>query len=596
MGILNPRKLPVDQVVVIAVVLLLIVFLYKEWINPALSFFGAVVIFLLTGILTPEEALAGLSNQQVAVIFLLMLITSGIRLLYGGAFFFRFFHDSLTPRQFLVRLMVSVSSASAFLNNTPIVAFLIPYVRDWAERNKQPASKFLIPLSHATIAGGMITVIGTSTNLILQGLMAQYKLPLLKFNDFLFLGMAVTVLVWLYYIIVGYKLLPAHPPGIAAIRVNIKEYIVETEVFTGSTLAGKSVKDAGLRNLKDLFLVEIMRGSDVVSPVSPDEVLMPGDILFFSGNTGSILNLIREENGLRLLKEEGLSMRDQFHFTEAVIPANSDLIGTQIRQSDFRNRYNASIIAIHRDGKRVSGKVGETVLAGGDFLLLLSGEDNRSTNDERNLFLISPPVKVKTRKPWWQNLLGLLVLIGLLSGIVGFVPLFTVCLIILASLVGLRVLSVAELRRQIDLNLLAVLVSSLAIGTALVKSGAAGTLASGIIYVGKGWGMYPVLVILFVTTTLVTSLITNAATVAIMFPIALSLAQLMGVDGTPFFVAIAFAASGDFITPIGYQTNLMVYGPGGYSFRDFFRVGFPLTLLYMITCISFIAWFYRPGI
>lgn len=584
-----------DQFVVVAVILLLIVLLYKEWINPALSFFGAVVIFLLAGILTPEEALSGLSNQQVAVIFLLMLITSGIRLLYGDTFFFRIFHDRLSPKQFLFRMMATVSSVSAFLNNTPIVAFLIPHVRDWAERNKQPASKFLIPLSHATIAGGMITVIGTSTNLILQGLISQYHLPLLRFSDFLFLGLAVTVLVWLYYMVVGFRLLPAHTPGLETLKTNIKEYIVETEIFPGSPISGKSVKDAGLRNLKDLFLVEILRGTEVISPVSPDEVLAANDVLFFSGHTSSILGLIRDDNGLRLLKEDRLNAMGQLHFTEAVIPANSDLIGTRIRLSDFRNRYNASIIAIHRNGKRVSGKVGETVLAGGDFLLLLTGEAYQTYRDERNLYLISPPVKIKTRKPWWQNLLGLFVLAGLMSGILGALPLFTACLVLLAALVGLRILSVTEIRRQIDLSLLTVLVSSLAIGTALVKSGAANLLASWILNVGIGWGIYPVLVVLFVTTTVVTSLVTNAATVAIMFPIALSLSQLMGMEGTPFFVTIAFAASGDFITPIGYQTNLMVYGPGGYSFRDFFKVGLPLTLLYMITCISFIAWYYHPG-
>jgi di/tricarboxylate transporter len=589
------QALPFHQGVVLVVVVLLIVLLYKEWINPALTFFGAVLVFLLTGVLTPSEALAGLSNQQVAVIFMLMLITSGVRLLYGGGFFFRIFSDSLTPRQFLGRMMVSVSTVSAFLNNTPIVAFLIPYIRDWAERNKQPASKFLIPLSHATIAGGMITVIGTSTNLILQGLLSQYNLPLLRYTDFIFLGLAVTILVWVYYLVVGYHLLPSHPTGTEAVKTNIKEYIVETEVFPGSLIAGKTVKEAGLRNLKDLFLVEILRGGDVISPVSPEEQLASGDILFFSGNTGSILNLIREDNGLRILKEDKLSARGQFHFTEAVIPAHSDLIGTRIRQSDFRNRYNASIIAIHRDGKRVSGKVGETVLAGGDFLLLLIGEEHRPYGDERNLYLISSPVKIKTRKPWWQNFLGAFVLGGLVLGILGPVPLFSACLLILAALVGFRILSVTEIRRQIDLSLLAVLVSSLAIGTALIKSGAAGTLASGIVYVTQGWGVVPILAVLFLCTTLVTSLITNAAAVAIMFPIALSLSQLTGVEGTPFFVAIAFAASGDFITPIGYQTNLMVYGPGGYSFRDFFKVGLLLTLLYMVTCIGYIALYYHPG-
>lgn len=578
-----------DQWIVLTLVGALILFLYKEWINPALSFFAVVVIMVLTSVLTPGEALSGLANPQVAVIFLLMLITAGVRSLIGGEFFQKIFRDGISPRQFLLRMMVSVSTFSAFLNNTPIVAFMIPYVRDWADRNKHPASKFLIPLSHATIAGGMITVIGTSTNLILQGLISQYHLPLLQVSDFVYLGLLVTLWVWIYYMLVGYGLLPSHTPRLETIRRNIKEYIVETEVFGGSPLIGKSVRDAGLRNLKDLFLVEIIRGEDVISPVAPDEVLASDDLLFFSGNTDSILNLIRQENGLKLPRE---ATAGKFHFTEAVVPANSDLIGTQIRNSDFRGRYDASIIALHRNGKRVSGKVGETVLAGGDFLLLLAGDETERHADEKNLFLISRPIRLRTERPWWLSGLGFLVIFGLVAGITGMLPLFSACLLLLGILVGTRVLTLTDIRRQLDLNLLAVLVSSLAIGTALIKTGAADMAAGALLSLASDWGVVSIIAILFVSTTLVTALITNAATVSILFPVAMSLATQLHLSPTPFFVAIAFAASGDFITPIGYQTNLMVYGPGGYSFRDFFRVGLPLAIGYILTCVGFIAWYY----
>jgi len=584
--------LPTDQLIVVGVVLLLIVFLYKEWINPALSFAATVGILLTAGILTPGEALAGLSNQHVAVIFMLMLITSAIRELYGGSFFSRLFDDSLSPRRFLIKLIMASSTTSAFLNNTPIVTFLVPYVKDWSERNHHPASKFLIPLSHATIAGGMITVIGTSTNLILQGLLSEYKLPLLQFTDFLYLGLIVTVLVWLYYVLIGYRLLPSHRTGIEALKTNIKEYIVEAEIFPGSSLAGKTVMDAGLRNLRDLFLVEVIRGNKTISPVSPDEVLEEEDVLFFSGNTKSILNLIRKDYGLGLLRNERDPESGQFHFMEAVVPANSELVGTRIRESDFRSRFKASIIAIHRNGKRVSGRVGETMLVGGDFLLLLVGAD-QITRDERNLFVISSPTKIITERKRWHALLGPLIIVCLAAGVIGFVPLFTSCLLIMATIVGLKVLTISDIRKQLDLNLLTVLASALAVGAALVKSGSADTLASWLTQLSHDWGLIPALITLFVSTTIITSLITNAATVAIMFPIALSLAQQLGQEGTPFFVAIAFAASGDFMTPIGYQTNMIIYGPGGYSFRDFFRVGLPLTIIYVITCITFIVWYYN---
>ncbi|MEQ8361363.1 MAG: SLC13 family permease [Cyclobacteriaceae bacterium] len=581
------------QLIVFIVIILLVISLYKEWINPALSFFGAVIILLLSGVLSPDEALKGLANQQVAVIFLLMLITAGVRSIFGGEFFMRLFNDSLSPKKFMLRMMVSVSTLSAFLNNTPIVAFMIPYVKDWADRNNHPSSKFLIPLSFATITGGMVTVIGTSTNLILLGLINEYDQQSLQYSDFIYLGIIVTLFTWVYFYFFGFNLLPSNSPRIDNVKSHIKEYIVETIVFDDSTLVGKSVTDAGLRNLKDLFLVEIIRGDRVISPVAPNEILKANDYLFFSGNTQSIFNLINEDNGLKIPKEDRMESRGQFNFTEAVIPANSDLIGTRIKDSDFRKRYNASIVALHRNGRRVSGKVGEMTLSGGDFLLLLSGDNPRSTIQERNLFLISKSLKVFKRRPWWISTIGLLSFVALALGITGVVPLFTACLLILLTLVLSKVLNITEIRRQLDLNLLLVLVCSLAIGVALVKSGAADSIANFILTYIQGFGIIPIIASLFIVTTLLTALITNAAAVSIMFPIAMSLSNFTGVPSTPFFIAIAFAASGDFITPIGYQTNLMVYGPGGYSFKDFFKVGLPLTIIYMITCIGFISWYYE---
>ncbi len=581
------------QIFVLLIVFLLVISLYKEWVNPALSFFGAVVALLLGGILTPDEALKGLANQQIAIIFLLMLITAGIRSVFGGEFFQRLFSDNLTPKKFLLKMMVSVSLISAFLNNTPIVAFMIPYVRDWAERNNQSASKFLIPLSFATITGGMITVIGTSTNLILLGLINEYDQSSLVFTDFVYLGIIVTVFTWCYFYFYGYGKLPDNAPKIEGVKNHIKEYIVETMVFKNSPLIGKTVVDGGLRNLKDLFLVEIIREDRVISPVSPDEILRENDYLFFSGDTQSIYKLINEDNGLQVPKEDRMELRGQFNFTEAVIPASSDLIGTRIKDSDFRKRYNASIVALHRNGRRVSGKVGEMTLSGGDFLLLLTGENARSSIHERNLFLISSPKKVDKNKAWWLKGVGILSLLSLILGVLGIIPLFIACLFILLAMVGTKLLNLPEIRRQLDLSLLMILVCSLAIGVALVKSGAADLVAGTLFDYIKPYGTILVVVALFVLTTILTALITNAAAVSIMFPIAMSLATLSGISTTPFFIVIAFAASGDFITPIGYQTNLMVYGPGGYSFKDFFKVGLPLTIIYTVTCIVFISWYYQ---
>lgn len=582
----------VTQGLVLVVVVFLIYSLYKELFNPALTFFIATVTLLLIGAITPSELLKGLSNQQIIVIFLLTIITAGIRVLYGSDLFTRFFNTQLSPRAFLLRMMVMSSSVSAFLNNTPIVAFMIPYVKDWADRTGNSASKFLIPLSFATILGGMITVIGTSTNLVLAGLIQEYNLPMLGFKDFLFLGIIVTLAGWAYLYFIGYHLLPSNSNKLSELRDNLKKYIVETEVFAGSKLAGKTVKEAGLRNLQDVFLVEILRDDRVISPVSPEMTLEEGDFLFFSGDTQAIYNLIKEDNGLRIPSQDKLERDGQFNFVEAVIPASSELIGEKIKDSDFRKRFNASIIAVHRDGKKMAGKVGEMVISGGDFLLLLASDKNGAEETGRDLFFLSAPRKIES-KPTWYRWAGVAAFAVLILGIVDVLPLFTVSLIILSGFVFSGILGLQEIRRELDLSLLLVLVCSLAIGVALEKSGTATLLASGLITVGKTAGPIGVLSALFLVTILLTSLITNAAAVSIVFPIAMSMANLLQLPYAPFFVAIAFAASGDFMTPIGYQTNLMIYGPGGYSFRDFVKVGTPFTLVYCLICIGFIALYYN---
>lgn len=581
------------QIYTLGVVGVLIYSLYKEIFNPAFTFFICTVALLLPGIITPVELLKGLSNQQIIIIFLLVLVTAGIRVIYGSAMFARIFNKDLRPKAFLLRMMGTVTAISPFLNNTPIVAFMIPYVRDWAHKTGNPASKFLIPLSFSTILAGMITVIGTSSNLVLNGLIDSYHLPLLGMEDYLYLGVIVTVVGWIYLYFYAYRILPSNPNTMDVIMENLKEYIVETEVFPGSKLIGKSVKEAGLRKLEDVFLVEIIRDERIISPVSPDEELEAGDLLFFSGRTDSIYNLIQADNGLRIPSQDSLEVEGHFNFVEAVIPANSTLIGMRIKDSDFRKTFNASIIAIHRNGKQLPGKVGELTLAGGDFMLLLSKENQYNADHERDLFFVTRPQKMAPPKSRWQNWLGVACFLALILGITEVLPLFSVCLGILVVLVLTSVLTVNEIRRELDLSLLLVLVCSLAIGVALEKSGTAELLAKGLIYAGKELGPVAVLTALFVSTTLLTALITNAAAVSIVFPIAMSMAEQMSLPYAPFFTAIAFAASGDFMTPIGYQTNLMVYGPGGYTFRDFIRVGTLLTLIYIVVCIGFISWYYK---
>ncbi|MFN2457250.1 MAG: SLC13 family permease [Chitinophagaceae bacterium] len=577
---------------VLIVVLFLIIALYSNWARPSILFLIAVLAFMLFQVLTPEEVLKGLANKQIAVIFLLVILSSGFRKAFGNAFFNYVFRPQMRPKQFLMRMMLFCSSASAFINNTPIVAFMIPYVKEWVDSKNLPVSKFMIPLSFATVLGGMITVVGTSTNLLLSGLIIESGGVPLSYKDFLFLGVIVTVLGLVYLYTIGYMLLPNKKSATIEMEEHTNEYIVETIVEQASTLAGKSITDANLRNLKDVYLFEIGRNGSVISPVSPDEKIEAGDQLYFSGRTAAIARLVKEVGGLTLPDATALKNYNHHNCIEAIIPANSILVGKKVRESDFRKLFNASIIALHRQGKRISGSVGETELNAGDLLLLLGG--NKIQQNNSDLFLLKQhDIKLVTEK---SSLLSKLVTFGavclLILGITGVMDLFMSALVGILLFISVQTLNFKDIRAAFDFDLAVLLIASLAIGFALHKSGAADIIAGSVL---KLTGIEPIvsIILLFVVTVFITAVLSNAAAMSIVFPLAVALAEKLQVPTTPFFVAIAFAASGDFITPIGYQCNLMVYGPGNYSFKDFFKVGFPLTILYTLACITFIYWYYN---
>ena len=580
-----------SSVIVLTTVVLLIIGLYGNKARPSVLFLMAVFIFLIFGILKPEDILKGLANKQIIVIFLLLILSVGFKKEFGYGFFNYLFKPNLLPKQFLLRLMLFVSSCSAFINNTPIVAFMIPYVKDWVDRKGLPASKFMIPMCFATVLGGMITVVGTSTNLLLNGLIAEAGLTLLSYKDFLFLGLIVVILGLTYIYTIGYILLPDKKSAITEMEENLNDYVVETVVEPSSILIGKPIK-THLRNLKDIYLFEIVRNGKSIFPVSPEEVVDESDRLYFSGRTGAIAQLVKEVKGLSLPDTTTLNRYRHHRCVEAVIPVNSSLIGKQVRESNFRQRYNASIIALHREGKRIAGPVGETILSAGDLMLLLGGD--KMPNFETDLFLLRRHdiQLLKRKKTFLQKIAPFIALALLILGITRVVDLFIATSLAILVFIAIKTLQFKDLKKAFDFDLAVLLIASLAIGLALSKSGAAQWVATGVLRVS---GTQPVaaISILFGVTLLITAVISNPATIAIVFPLAVSLANQLHISTTPVFVAIAFAASCDFMTPIGYQCNLMVYGPGNYSFRDFFKIGFPLTLVYGTACIIFISWYYN---
>ncbi|UZD23879.1 SLC13 family permease [Algoriphagus halophytocola] len=574
------------------IVISLVLTLYKNWLKPSLAFIFAVFSFVLLKIITIEDFLQGLANKQIILIFLLIILTSGIQKNLGKSFFYTLFKKNLSPFQFRLRMMLTVSGLSSMLNNTPVVAFMIPYVKNWSESNGYAASKFLIPLSFATILGGMITIVGTSTNLVLNGLIVQSGLPSLQYSDFLLLGGIVTILGLIYLAFFSEKMLPNTIARKETLLEHLNEYLVETRVNSASPLIGKTIEEAGLRHLKDLFLVEIKRGERNITAVSSDRIIHSEDILFFAGNTKSILDLINENNGLELPDTSHILSNGFSAMTEAVIPSGSSLVGITLKDLGFRDRYKASVISVYRKGEKVKENLGETYLKEGDLLLLLCSKDFSSVISNRDLIVLSKSGEIDTELSLRKTLPSIISIALLLIGIFGFVDLFLAAFVGILIMTLFKIINLNQLKSAVDIDLLIILVSALAVGIAIQKSGSATFLVNQISSIFVELSPIWAIGILFALTLGLTALITNAAAVSIMFPVAYEMGLGFGASLTPYFIAIAFAASADFMTPIGYQTNLMVMGPGNYKFSDYTKIGLPLTLIYSSVVISFIYLYY----
>lgn len=584
----------IQAYLVIAVIVLSFVLIYKQILRPPITLLLANLLFVLTGILTVPELLEGLSNQSIVSILLLILLTAGIRKNFEiERLFDRVYQNIQNYQGFLLAMMTKVALVSSLINNTPVVAAMTPYVFNWGRKNNIAPSKLLIPLSYATICGGMITLIGTSTTMVLNGFLVKNGGSPLNILHIFYVGITVTVVIVLFITVLGHKLLPAKSHLLEDFNNNRREYLVETYLTEHSSLAGKTIATAGLRNLSGAYLVEIIRGHDLISPVEPAEEIQRGDILIFAGDTQQIVHLVTKNTALLLPDSTSELEHDQHRPIELVVSNDSNLIGKRIQESDFRNRYNAVIVAIHRNGERLSGKIGDQVIHAGDLLLVFAGTQFENYLDiYRDLFVISesPALKKPTR-----NKIIALASVGLTAAallITGAFSLLLSLLIIFALMAGFRMITMRDVKREIDFNLLAVLVFSLAMGTAVVNSGAGNMIAHSLIDYFSPWGNEAVLISLLLVTALLTSFVSNIGAVSVSFPVALALTESTALDSGALYLGIAFAASAAFSTPIGYQTNLMVYGPGGYNFRDFFRIGLPVTVIYLTVVFGMLRWLY----
>ena len=575
-------------------ILILIFLLYREVFHPAVSFVIIVTFLLILGILSPREALEGFSNEQIATIALLLVVSSIIKELNVTGYLFRkIINEKISYKRFLLRLMGTVSFLSAFLNNTPIVATLMPYVYEWGKKKGIPPSKLMIPLSYAAILGGTTTLMGTSTNLLVNGLAVEAGLKAFGIFDFSYVGVPAVIAGIIYMVLWGNKLLPEKKDAITRFLERKREYLVETFVPNNSPIIGKTVAEANLRNLDGLFLVEIIRREKRIAPVSPKDVIEKGDILIFAGETEKVIELINRNTGFQLPQVCSVDVNGRVEIVEALVLPNSSLVGKKVKDTDFRAKFDAAILAVHRNGEKLKGKIGDILLKPGDLLLILAGKDFwKRIADSNDLYVITKVKEICPVNEWKAVFILIAFLVAIFLSAISLLPLFYSLLVLISLFVVLKITSYSEIKKSIDLDLIIIASLSLAIGKAMIETGLAKCLADLILSFAEPLGIVASLFAVYLVTSILTEFVTNLAAASMTFPIALSIAYSLSVDPKPFVMAVAFGASASFLTPIGYQTNLMVYGLGNYRFLDFLKVGLPLSILYACVTITVLSLLY----
>jgi di/tricarboxylate transporter len=595
-----------------------------------LLFLGGLLAVTLTGVITPSEAFSGFSNTAVLTIGALLAVAAGLRscgvLDWIGE---KLLGSARSERSALPRLAAALAASSAFLLNTALVAMMAPVVVDWCRRRRISPSKLLIPVSYLSILGGVCTLIGTSTTLVVNGkLQAEYAIraeqlspedqALLETSgkdhpeskevafardveqmslfELGYVGLPCALAGIGFLLLFGPKLLPNRTDMLEKLGEQRREYLVEMQVAAECPLIGRTVENAGLRHLPGLFLIEIDRNGDIITPVTPDDVIHSADRLVFTGVVNTIVDL-EKIPGLVPVADMHYEFRpkerQQRHLTEVVLSRTSPLIGTTVREANFRQRYNAAVVAVHRSGVRLTNKIGNIQLEPGDTLLLQTRNEFVSNyRNSRDFYLVSPVEGSEPRQHHKAKLAASLVLLLIIWLVVatifrshlpvGLVSPATAALACVVLMVVTGCLRVSDARNSIDLQMLVTIACALGLGRALDKSGAAGSIAEFIVQ-GVGENPYLLLVILYLLTVLFTEMITNNAVAAMFFPLAIALAWEGDYSPRPFIIAITLAASTSFITPIGYQTNLMVMGPGGYRPIDYLKCGLPLAVIVTVT-------------
>ncbi|MCS4198059.1 SLC13 family permease [Salinibacter ruber] len=598
-----------DAWITVAVVVGLVGALMADLGRPDLVLLSGLAALLVTGVVPPAETFAGFSNPAVLTVGALYVVAGGVQQTSVLSRLDRvLFPDTTRLGPVLARFMVPTSVLSGLLNNTPIVAMLTPRLQEWADAQDIPASKLMIPLSYAAITGGMMTLVGTSTNLIVAGLMEAEGYEPLSLFDVTWVGVPAALVVIAYFVLGGHRLLPDRGASAPAAEQQLGQNMFEVTVTAPSPIVGKTVAEAGLRDLGDAYLTHVRRGTEVLQG-RPGRPLEQGDILAFNGSLAARERLLERPGLTRTLPHPDGTHDDPARYEtlplyEAVIAESSNLVGTTLGEANFREQYQGVVLGIQRQDEPVTSPVGTTELQAGDLLIVEAPgdfEERWSSGSREEFYLVAPrdgrarqggspehddeEMDRSGRAPIALGLMGTMVL----AAATGLAPIVTAAFLAALLMILAGCIRPAEAQRALNVQVLVVIAAALGIGKAIETTGLATATAQGVLSVAEPFGPVAVLVALYLLTNLLTEIITNNAAAVLMLPVAMAAASSLGAPPVAFGVLVAVAASASFLTPIGYQTNLMVMAPGGYRFSDYARVGWPVTLLVMGTSVGIIS-------
>jgi di/tricarboxylate transporter len=562
--------------------------------GPHLVMLSVLIVLSATGVISADEALSGFSNSGLITVVAMFVVASGIH--HSGGVDLVVNHLLRSPgsvRSAQARIMFPVTMLSGFLNNTPVVATMIPAVHAWSRKIGISPSKLMIPLSYSAILGGTLTLIGTSTNLVVNG---QYQELTGDGGFSIFSITAVGLPVAVIGIAVMLLVLPRFLPDRKDQQKfgSMREFTLEVAVAFDGPLVGKTVDQAGLRELDRLYLVEIERDGSVVTAVPSEERLRGGDRLVFAGDTQAISDLLRINGIVPSVHDDEPSLsidRAERRLVEAALSHQSEVLGMTIRDARFRDRYGAVVLAVARGGERVSGNLGNIRLKTGDVLLLEARPAFVSRQRYARDFLLINDLETETPRHdrAWLSWGILLVLVGLAAS--GVLTMLNAALLGAALMVLTGCCSVGQAQKAVDVPVMLTIAASFSLGSALEATGAAGFMAEGILSASGGQTLLTLLLV-YVAVSILTEVITNNAAAVLVLPVVLSMTSALGISPEPFVIAVMMAASASFATPLGYQTNMMVFGPGGYRFMDFVKVGLPLNLFVGLLTVGVIALVY----